>query len=304
MEHLNSTALQFNRFAFSSDRGYRGFLGLVAHEYFHLFNVKRLRPEPLGPFDYENENYTKLLWVAEGATSYYEWVLMRRGGIVDAKTVLRNFASIAESLAARPGRFQTSLEEASFDAWIKAYRPDENAINNQISYYSKGELVNFLLDIQIRAGSGGAKSLDDVFRYLYAENYKKGKTFTSKDYQDACEMMAGKGLDGFFSKYVRGREEIAYDDLLRPMGLRMVMLRPESENAYLGANISNSTGGVSISSIPVGTAAYEAGLNSGDLIIAVDGYQVSSTDRLTFFLNEKKAGDKVKMTIFPAREDP
>ncbi|MDH3531270.1 MAG: PDZ domain-containing protein, partial [Acidobacteriota bacterium] len=244
----------------------------------------------------------KLLWVAEGATSYYEWLLKRRADIVDAKAVLRNFASIAESLAGRPGRFQTSLEEASFDAWIKAYRPDENAINNQISYYSKGELVNFLLDLQIRAGSDGAKSLDDVMRYLYAENYKKGKTYTARDYQNACELMAGKSLDGFFSKYVRGREEIAYDDLLRPFGLRMVTLRPESDNAYFGANLSNGTGGVSISSIPVGTPAYEAGLNSDDLIIAVDGYQVSNTDRLTFFLNEKKAGDKVEMTIFRHRK--
>lgn len=298
LEHLNSTALQWNRFGFASPNNYRRFLGLVAHEFFHLYNVKRLRPDPLGPFDYENENYTKLLWVAEGATSYYEWVLMRRANLVDAKGVLRNYANIAESLQRRPGRFQTSLEEASFDAWIKAYRTDENAVNNQISYYSKGELVNFLLDIQIQAGSNGSKSLDDVFRYLYAENYKKGKTFTSEDYQKACEMMAGKSLDGFFKKYVSGREELAYNELLEPMGLRMLQLRPENDAPRLGANLASGTGGVKVNSIPVDTAAYEAGLNADDLIIAVDGYRATSQNALNRYIGMKKAGDKIELTVF------
>ncbi len=297
LEHLNSTALQWNRFGFAGPR-YNAFLGLVAHEYFHLYNVKRLRPDPLGPFDYENENYTKLLWVAEGATSYYESILMRRAGLVNAGSVLQSKASIAEALARRPGRFQTSLEEASWDAWIKYYRQDENSINNQISYYDKGELVNFLLDIQIRGASNGQKSLDDVMRFLYAENYKKGKTFTSEDYQKACEMMAGKSLEDFFSKYVSGRDELAYDELLAPMGLRLVTLRPESNRPWLGVQLREGDGGVTITSIPADSPAYEAGLNTDDLIIAIDGNQAGSRNLLDFYMSQKTAGDKVTLSIF------
>jgi predicted metalloprotease with PDZ domain len=297
LEHLNSTALQWNRFGFGP-QFYNRFLGLVAHEYFHLFNVKRMRPDPLGPFDYENENYTKLLWVAEGGTSYYEWVMMRRAGIFDAAAVLGNYARIAESLQKQPGRFQTSLEEASFDAWIKSYRPDENSVNRQISYYSKGELVNFLLDIQIQAASNGEKNMDDVMRHIYAENFEKGKTFTPADFQKACELMAGRSLEDFFSKYVSGRDEIAYDELLMPMGLKMVQLKPESNLPYHGANLRAGTGGVTVSSLPAGTPAYGSELNSGDLIIAVDGYQTTGTSQLNSHLNRKTAGDTVKLTVF------
>ena len=164
LEHLNSTALQFNRLGFTTR--YKDFLSLVAHEYFHLWNVKRIRPDVLGPFDYENENYTKLLWVAEGGTAYYEGLLVERAGLISDKDFLKGKADAIKALQNRPGRFETSLEDASFNAWIKYYRPDENAVNNQISYYDKGEIVNFLLDIKIRTESNGAKSLDDVLRYL------------------------------------------------------------------------------------------------------------------------------------------
>lgn len=297
LEHLNSTALQWNRFRFD-EAGYRRFLGLVAHEFFHLYNVKRIRPEPLGPFDYENENYTKLLWVAEGTTSYYEWILMRRAGLVDAADVLKAEASIAESLQKRPGRFQTSLEEASFDAWIKYYRQDENSVNNQISYYSKGELTNFLLDIQIRAGSNGEKSLDDVMRYLYAEHYKKDRTFSSADYQAACELMAGKSLDTFFENYVRGREEFDYDALLKPVGLQMKQLNPENDDAWLGANLNSDTLGLAVSSIPAGTPAHRAGLNAEDVIVALDNHRVSDKKALETLLQGKNAGEKITLAVF------
>src|SRR5207237_6591081 len=137
-----STALQTSRFAFSPESSYKRFLSLVAHEYFHNYNVKRIRPEALGPFDYENENYTRSLWVAEGGTEYYATLLLLRAGFTTPKEFLEHKASNIEALQARPGRFEQSLEDSSFDAWIKYYRPDENAVNNQISYYDKGELVN------------------------------------------------------------------------------------------------------------------------------------------------------------------
>ncbi len=299
LEHLNSTALQWNRWGFQPEGRYKAFLNLVVHEFFHLYNVKRLRPDPLGPFDYENENYSKLLWVAEGTTSYYEWVLMNRAGIHNPKSVLANYARIAQSLERQPGRFQTSLEEASFDAWIKGYRPDEHSVNRQISYYSKGELVNFLLDIKIRTESKGAKSLDNVIRTMYDDFYKKrNKTFTSEDFQRVCEQMAGTSLDSFFKKYVSGKEEIDYNSILNDIGLQMVKLRPENDRPYFGANVRSGQGGMNITSIPAGTPASEWGLNSGDLIVALDGYQVTSPQAMNFHINRKKAGDKIKVTLF------
>jgi len=295
LEHLNSTALQWNRFGFSGN-GHNNFMTLVAHEYFHLWNVKRIRPDALGPFDYENENYTKLLWVAEGGTAYYESVLVQRAGIISAKEFFEGKAGQIQSLEERPGRFETSLEEASFDAWIKYYRQDENAINNQISYYDKGELVNFLLDVEIRAASKGAKSLDDVMRYLYTEFYKKNKNYTPEDYQKISEMMAGKSLEDFFAKYVRGRADIDYRAILSGIGLQLKDNKGR-ETPYLGANMRQEGDRLTITSVPKGTPAYEQGLNTNDQLVAVDGARANQTF-LQNYLGEKKVGDKVKLTVF------
>ena len=178
LEHLNSTALIWQRFGFTKPSDYRDFLSLVAHEFFHLWNVKRIRPDALGPFDYTRENYTKLLWVAEGFTSYYENVFLRRAGLISDRDFLKPAAKAIQDLQETPGRLVMSVEEASFDAWIKYYRPDENSVNSQISYYDKGALLGMLLDLIIRKRSGGARSLDDVMRYLYTEYYKKGRNYT------------------------------------------------------------------------------------------------------------------------------
>jgi len=295
LEHLNSTALQWNRFGFSGSR-HNDFMTLVAHEYFHCFNVKRIRPDALGPFDYNNENYTKLLWVAEGGTAYYESVLVQRAGIISAKEFLDGKAAQIQALQDRPGRFETSLEEASFDAWIKYYRSDENAVNNQISYYDKGELVNFLLDTEIRSASKGAKSLDDVLRYLYNEFYKKNKNYTPEDYQKISEMMAGRSLEDFFAKYVRGRSEIDYNAILSGLGLQLKDNKGR-ETTYLGANLRQDGDRLTITSVPKETPAYQQGLNANDQIVAVDGVRANQTF-LQNYLGEKKVGDKVKLTVF------
>lgn len=294
LEHLNSTALQWNRNGFTGSR-YTAFLGLVAHEFFHLWNVKRIRPDVLGPFDYERENYTRLLWVAEGATAYYEYVLLHRAGLVDTDDVLSNRASLFQALQNIPGRFETSLEEASFDAWIKYYRQDENSINNQISYYDKGEIVNFLLDVKIRTESNGAKSLDDVMRYLNNEFYKKGRNYTPADYQKISEMMAGKSLNDFFAKYVRGREEIDYNSVLQGFGLKLKTGDGEPQ-AYLGANVAEINGRLIIRNVPAGTPAYEQGLNFNDEIVAIDGTRANQA-LLQTTLAEKKPGDKIKLVV-------
>jgi predicted metalloprotease with PDZ domain len=297
LEHLNSTALQTNRFAFTSDTRYKGFLGLIAHEFFHAYNVKRIRPDVLGPFDYENENYTRLLWVAEGTTEYYASLLLLRAGLISLTEFLRGKAASIQQLQHRPGRFETSLEEASFDAWIKFYRQDENAINNQISYYDKGEIVNMMLDITIRTASGGAKSLDDVMRHLYAEFFKKDRNFTSEDFQKASELMAGKSLDDFFAKYVRGKAEIDYESIMPGVGLKLNVRQRNLANAYHGANLAEDSGRLLIRTIPAGTPAYEQGLNTGDQIVAIDGYR-ASLSFMQSYLSDKKPNDTVKLTIF------
>src|SRR3989441_9799205 len=240
IEHLNSTSLGSYRFGFANEQGYRDFHNLVAHEFFHLWNVKRIRPDALGPFDYTRENYTKLLWVAEGITDYYARIVLRRANLISETDFLKENARAFQALQNTPGRLVMSAEEASFDAWIKYYRPDENSINSQVSYYDKGAILGLLLDLEIRKQSKGAKSLDDVMRYLYTEFYKKDRNYTPKDFQTVSEMMAGSSLEEFFAKYIRGREELDYNSALAAAGLR---LDPSGqtpkpiEKAYLGADV-------------------------------------------------------------------
>jgi len=295
LEHLNSTALQFGRFNFTTR--YKDFLNLVAHEFFHLWNVKRIKPDTLGPFDYENENYTRLLWFAEGGTAYYESVLMRRADLISAEEFTTARETQILALQNRPGRFEASLEDSSFDAWIKYYRQDENAVNNQVSYYDKGELVNFLLDVEIRKASNGAKSLDDVLRYLYAEYAKKNKNYSPEDLQKTCEMMAGKSLNDFFEKYVRGTAEIDYNAVLSGIGLRFSTGESENKTAYLGANLRQDGDKLIVTSLPKETPAYEQGLNASDQIVAVDGNRATQTF-LSSYLSERKPNDRIKLTVF------
>jgi predicted metalloprotease with PDZ domain len=297
LEHLNSTALQTGANSFKPRAQYLNFLGLVSHEFFHAWNVKRIRPDALGPFDYTRENYTKLLWVAEGGTEYFSNLLLVRAGFVSDKDFLNSMADSIRQLQERPGRFQTSLEEASFDAWIKYYRPDENAVNNQISYYDKGSLVMGLLDVEIRKDSNGARSADDVMRYLYNEFYKKGRNYGPEDFQKAAELAAGKDLDTFFRKYARGREEINYNEVFNGLGLQLNVLTGDRQPAFLGAATEEKDGKLTVKTVPAETPAYEQGLNAADQIIAVDGLRASQAV-LQKAINEKKPGDKLTLTVF------
>lgn len=298
LEHLNSTALQANRNAFKPYSRYQGFLGLVSHEYFHVWNVKNIRPDALGPFDYSNENYTKLLWVAEGGTEYYSNLILVRAGLMSDKEFLSILTSSIRDLQDRPGRLQTSLEEASWDAWIKYYRQDENAINNQISYYDKGNLVFALLDVEIRSASKGTKSMDDVFRFLNAEYAKKNRNFSPADFQKASEAAAGKSLNDFFRKYVAGREEINYNETMNGLGLQ-VDVKPGPAAPFFGASTTSPANSerVNISTITAGSPAFEQGLNTGDQIVAIDGTRAVANGLQTAIAT-KKPGDKIDLTIF------
>ena len=305
LEHLNSTALGFRRFNFATERGWLSFYGLVAHEFFHLWNVKRIRPDSLGPFDYTKENYTKLLWVAEGITDYYGNLMVRRAGLISEMTYLDLLAKRIQDFQNTPGRLQMSAEEASFNSWIKEYRPDENSVNSQISYYDKGEMLGLLLDLEIRRRSNNAKSLDDLMRTLYVQFFEKGRNYTPADFQKICESMAGGSLEEFFVRYVRGHDELPYNQFFSAAGLRLEQLGvPVDESnarapmsGFLGADVDDRGDFVYVLNVRAGTPAYEQGLNAKDLIMALDGARVnkeSFEDRIA----AKRPGDIVRISFF------
>ncbi len=296
LEHLNSTTLIANKFGYQTPSVYEGFLSLVAHEYFHLWNVKRIRPKALGPFDYENENYTHLLWVSEGFTAYYDDYLVRRAGITTPDAFLGIVASNFSYIENTPGSRHQSAAEASFDAWIKYYRPTENSNNSSISYYNKGGVVATILDLEIMQSTKGEKSLDDVMKYLYQEYYKKQQRgFTDDEMQKAVELVAGKSMEDFFKKYVWGTEAVDYGKFLAYAGLQLSDRYANRPDAFLGANVSNQGGKLNVTSVHRDGPAYKSGIYVNDEIIAIDQYRVSGD--LNSALATKKAGDKVKVTI-------
>jgi predicted metalloprotease with PDZ domain len=320
LEHLNSTALGYPRFGFGPEpkernegvnsagpnaaatRTYRGFLSLVAHEFFHLWNVKRIRPDALGPFDYTKENYTRSLWVAEGVTDYYARLALRRADLISDKEFLRETARSIQNLQNIPGRLVMSVEDASFDSWIKYYRQDENSVNSQVDYYDKGAILGLLLDLEIRRRSSGAKSLDDVMHYLYAEFYKKNRNYTPADFQKACELMAGSSLEQFFANYVRGREELDYDAAFAAVGLHLDRTAapdgsPAANNAYLGADLAQEGERLIVRHVYEGSPAYEQGLNAGDQIVAINNMR-ASREFVEARIAEKRPGDLVTLSIF------
>src|SRR5690606_19125641 len=192
LEHLNSTVLGASRNAYQTNSSYKNFLGLVAHEYFHLWNVKRLRPRELGPFDYDAENYTTGLWIMEGFTSYYDNLIIRRCGFFSVEEYLDMLANDFNQVYNRPGYRIQSAALASYDAWIKHYRPDENTANTSISYYNKGAMLAVALDLCILAETQGTKRLDDVLRAAYTFFYKeKGRGFEEREFQRLAEQVTG-----------------------------------------------------------------------------------------------------------------
>jgi len=306
LEHLNSTARILPRFAFATAEDWRSFDTLVSHEHFHVWNVKRLRPDALGPFDYTRENYTRLLGVAEGVTSYYETLLVRRAGLLNDRQYLQVLAQEIQKLQQTPGRLVQSLEESSFDAWVKQYRPDENTVNSSVSYYDKGAIVALLLDLEIRRLSNGARSLDDVLRALYNDFFKRNRNYTPADFQRAAERAAGASLEEFFRRYVRGREELDYNAALSGVGLRLDTAsdaagRPAPAVADLGASLEEKDGRLTVRNVPAGTAAYEQGLSFADQIVAVDGYRATLA-----FLNDriadKRPGEQLALSLFRGDE--
>lgn len=316
LEHANSTWMNTSRWSYgntqeapaaapdpSAPRVRRptrlGWLGLVSHEYFHLWNVKRLRPVELGPFDYENENYTRSLWLAEGVTSYYGPLALARAKLSTREQLLQAMSQAIGQLQATPGRLVTPVEQASFDAWIGLYRPTENSSNVTISYYTKGQVIGLLLDAKIRKLSGGRRSLDDAMRLAY-QRYGGARGYTPQEFRAVCGEVAGADLSEWFRKALETTEELDYGEMLDWYGLRFRQAQGRPQ-IVTGISVSGNTPGrIVISGLRRGTPAYDAGFNVDDEILAVNGFRVRA-EQWPAHLDNYKAGTVVEVLI--ARRD-
>jgi predicted metalloprotease with PDZ domain len=304
LEHLNSTALQYPANLYRPREKYENFLELVAHEFFHLWNVKRIHPEMLGPFDYEREVYTTLLWVMEGFTSYYDTLVPCRAKLITPEKYFKRMAERIQKYEERPGHRRQSLSQSSFDTWISLYQPNENAPNCQMSYYDKGELVGMCLDLEIRRRSGNSRSLDDVMRHLWADYGRDRKGFPEDEFKKACERFAGN-LDGFFADFVDGLEEIPWSRFLAAAGVRLEKQpkKPEEGESkraakpWLGIAAQKSAGALSVASVIEDSPAWRAGLSPKDEIVALDGAKINP-DEWEKRIDEREPGERLAVTVF------
>lgn len=299
LEHKNSTVLMTNRWSTRTRRAYLAWLQLASHEYFHAWNVKRLRPAELGPFDYENENVTRSLWVVEGFTDYYADLQVARAGLQTRDEYLDDLSNTIELLQTTPGRLVQSAEMASFDAWIKYYRPDENSANTSISYYTKGTVIAFLLDAKIRKVTNGAKSLDDVMRAAY-QQYSGPKGYTPDDFRGVAEKIAGTNLKPFWQSAVESTAELDYTEALDAFGLRFraapAAAADHAARPWLGISTRNENGRLVISQVQRNAPADTFGLNVDDEILAIDDFRVRP-DRWDNRLEQYRPGDNVSFLV-------
>ncbi len=333
LEHDNSTVLMTSRWSFRVPKSYQRWLGLVSHEFFHAWNVRRLRPAGLEQYDYLGENYFEELWVAEGITSYYDELAVVRCGLTSQKDYLAALSKHIKDLQTAPGRLRQSLQQSSHDAWIKFYRPDENSANSSVNYYTKGAVVAFLLDAEIRQKTDNAKSLDDVMRILWSEFAEKQKGYTNADVLAIVERVTNQQFDEWFQQAIYGTDELQYKTALEWYGLKFKSTaddKPEaasdaaagktassdsaasdkaasdkagsesetskpSEKVYLGLSSDTSGGIATVRRVVEGSSAAKAGINVGDELIALDGYRLSGSidDRLAQY----RPGQTVQLLV-------
>lgn len=297
LEHKYACSLNYPRFGFRDPDSYRRFLNLVAHEFFHLWNVKRIRPKELETFNYETENYTPSLWFSEGTTSYYDQVIPLRAGLYDVRHYLKLVGEAITKLQNTPGRLVQPLSESSFDAWIKLYRPDANSSNSQISYYLKGELVSLLLDLLIRDQHRNQRSLDDVLRHLWQRYGLTETGFTPEELQGNLEAVAARSLTNFFERFIHGTEELPFNEFLEPFGLRLVAEVKEASAPYLGLTLETTQGKAQIKSVAASSPAQQAGIDPGDELLALNGFRVTA-DKLSERLKDFQPGEQIQLMVF------
>jgi predicted metalloprotease with PDZ domain len=302
LEHKNSTVLMTHRFQMRTRKGYIDWLDLVSHEQFHAWNVKRLRPVALGPFDYENENYTTNLWISEGFTDYYGTLDVAHAGLITQTEYLERLSNDIRMLQTTPGRLAQPVAMASYDAWIKFYRPDENTANTAISYYTKGSIVGWILDAKVRRATSDARTLDDVMRTAY-QRYSGPKGFTTEQFIDIVREIGGADVATWLSHTINTTDELDYTDALAWFGLefRKDVKKPDNlddkpERAYLGMTTKVESGRLIVTQVRSGTPAFDAGVNVDDELIALDDYRIPP-DELDTRLEQFKTGDEATLIV-------
>ncbi len=296
LEHKNCCSLLYPRFSFQAGEKHNRFMQLVAHEFFHLWNVKRIRPAALEKFDYERENYTPSLWFSEGTTSYYDLLIPRWAGIYDEQEFLAELSKEITRFMTTPGRLVQPLSESSFDAWIKLYRPDANSSNSQMSYYLKGEMVTLLLDLLIRDRTQGNKSFDNVLVAMWEQFGKAEIGFTEIQLQQIIESIANEDLTDFYDRYIHGVEELPFNDYLAAVGVELKSINTNNVPA-LGMIVKSEYGKEMIKSVASNSPAQLAGVDPGDELLAVDGFKIGA-DKLIDRLKSYQVGAKIELTIF------
>ena len=312
-EHRASTALICARAdlptaatpkTLEANDGYLKFLGLCSHEYFHTWNVKRIKPAAFAPYDLQAETYTPLLWLFEGFTSYYDDLLLVRSGLLDEAAYLKLQAKTIGSVLRGSGRTKQSVADSSFDAWGKYYRQDENAPNAIVSYYAKGSLIALMFDLTIRAKTDGRKSLDDVMlalwqrfgRDFYAS--KNGRGVTEAEVEALFDEVSGIKLKPLFERYVRGTDDLPLAKLYAPFAIKLTDERRKTRPS-LDASLSRDGGDCKLTQVHEGGAAHAAGLSAGDLLVAIDRLRVAGNPaNLEALLGRYRVGDSVEVHVF------
>ena len=284
IEHMDSTVIMTSRWRMRDRERYLGWLSTVSHEFFHVWNVKRLRPIELGPFDYENETHTPSLWVSEGLTAYYGPLVVHRAGLSTQEEYLDALSDEIRALQTTPGRFVQPVAEASYDAWIKYYRRNENSANTTTSYYTKGAVIGFLLDARIRRLTDGEKSLDDLMRVAY-DRYSGERGFTPAEFRATASEVAGDDLGNWFHRALETVEELDYIEAQGWLGLEITEPGPmtpsedgEDPGGWLGLVVTEDNGRLVVTGVRRETPGFDAGVNVGDEILAIDGYRVGPAD--------------------------
>jgi len=293
LEHAASTTLLMGRAALASEAGYREFVSLAAHEHFHAWNVKRMRPAEFWDYDYERENCTQFLWLAEGWTAYYDDLLCLRAGVFTRKQYLETAAKNVQGMLAAPGRFRLSLRESSFDAWIRLYRPDENTRNSSQNYYGNGAVAAKCLDLWIRRATGGSASLDDVLRRLHAATFGAGRGYTIADVHAALTEVAGADAVAMLEALVADRLDPPLAELLAAFGLKLAFR--DADRPYLGVHFEGAA--MIVGSVSRGSPAYEAGVHPGDELLAVDSLRVDSARWAETWTAVAKVGKPVELLL-------
>lgn len=307
LEHRASTALMINRKDLPTidnkpGDGYANFLGLVSHEYFHTWNVKRIKPAVFAPYDLNQPNFTELLWVFEGFTSYYDDMMLLRSAVIDEKRYFELLARNFDHVLRGQGRFKQSIAASSFDAWTRYYKQDENSPNALVSYYTKGALFAMALDLELRWQTDNAKGLDDVMRFMwdqYGRGFYQGQSqgIAENSMPDIIEQATGVDLSEFIQCYAYGTEDIPFHDIFARVGISLNQTTPDPFPG-LDIRFKNDTGGIRILTAYENGVAHKAGLSAGDLIIAIDGLRSSNEDELKNLLAAYQAGQTITIHVF------